>query len=143
MNLRAATTILAIPLAVMTGCCAKRYIAFTTATKFALDVSQKADQTIDVSMGYDRAELASIPSIEENASGDRDTYSVLGTFRVKYGNPFTTPLVLNQTFATGVAARNAAASAQGRAFFAQEAATVEKEKLKQERARKSAKGHQP
>ena len=125
---------LAVPLALATGCCAKRYIAFTTATKFALDVSQKADQTIDVSMGYDRSELASVPAIEDNADGTKDAYAVLGKFSVKYGNPFTTPLVLNQVFATGIAARNAAASEQGRTYFGEQAGVVEGKKALQQKA---------
>lgn len=134
--MRARATAAVLALAVMSGC-AKRYIAFTTATKFALDVSQKADQTIDVSLGYDRAELASIPATEDNAGADVDTYSILGKFMVRYGNPFSgTPLVLNQVFATGAAARNAAESEAGRAYFGALAHDVEEQKRAQ-------KGEQP
>jgi hypothetical protein len=94
--------------AALAGCA--KVVAFSTATKFGLDVSQRADQTIDVSMGYDRVEVASIPTVDKNASqnGD-DTYAVLGTFNVEYGNPFLDqPLIIKQFFATGWAARTAA-----------------------------------
>jgi len=103
-------------------------LAFGTATKFALDVSQRADQIVDVSLGYDRAEIASIPTpknqdatVKDNTpeNGD-DTYSVLGTFSVVYGNPFRDePLVLDQFFATGWAARIAAKNPQTRKYFGQ------------------------
>ncbi|MDD5322950.1 MAG: hypothetical protein PHD43_20535 [Methylococcales bacterium] len=104
------------------GC--QNVLGFSTATKFGLDISQRPDQTIDVSMGYDRTEVASIPAPKnEDAtqSGDgtgTDTYSVLGTFVVFYGNPFLDqPLVLNQFFATGMAARKAAKSPELQRFF--------------------------
>src|SRR5215470_551670 len=98
-----------IPLALASAGCAK-VVAFSTATKFGLDISQRADQTIEVSMGYDRVEVASIPALEKDATRDGDdTYSVLGTFAVAYGNPWRDqPLVLKQFFATGWAARRAA-----------------------------------
>lgn len=111
-----------------TGC--TNVLAFGTATKFALDVSQRADQTVDVSLGYDRAEIASIPAPKNVDStgasvenpGD-DAYSVLGTFSVTYGNPFvdSQPLVLDQFFATGWAARIAAKNPRMQAFFGREA----------------------
>jgi hypothetical protein len=128
---RAALTALALSSAMG---CTTRYVAFTTATKFALDISQKADQTVDVSMGYDRAELASIPAMtNQNAGKDHDTYAVLGMFSVSYGD-LTKPLVLNQVFATGVAARNAAASLKGRKYFHSKAMTVLEQKKEQARA---------
>ncbi len=127
---RSAVIIMIAAAGALAGC--QHYIAFTTATKFALDVSQKADQTVDVSMGYDRAELASIPASESNADGTKDTYAVLGRFSVKYGNPFKDkPLVLNQFFATGVAARNASASPGMRKLFGEQAWLVEQKKTEQ------------
>ena len=107
--------------------CAKT-LAFTTATKFALDVSQQADKNVDVSLGYDRAELAVIPAPDNTDAGDHaDTYSVLGTFFVHYDNPFVTsdPLRLNQFFATGAAARTAAQSPRFRTYFGHSAGVIE------------------
>jgi hypothetical protein len=124
---RATLAVAGAMLGVMTGC--RPYLAFGTATKFALDVSQRADQTIDVSMGYDRAEIASIPAPEANATDHTDTYAVLGTFSVKYGNPFDgEPLTLKQLFATGMAARIAASDADTREYFGARLREVEQKK---------------
>ena len=115
----------ACPIWLALGGCIKKHLAFTTVTKFALDVSQRADQTIDVSMGYDRAELACIPAPESDAKANEDTYSVLGTFYIDYGNPWTNePLHINQFFATGWAARTAAQSDRFQTFFAKKAAAI-------------------
>jgi hypothetical protein len=104
-------------------------LAFGTATKFALDISQQADKNIDVSLGYDRAEIASIPAPKDkDASATEDTYSVLGTFFVHYDNPFLPdgdPLRLNQFFATGAAARTAAQSPRFQAYFGHSAGVIE------------------
>jgi hypothetical protein len=43
----------------LSGC--QNYLAFGTATKFGLDISQKPDQTVDLTLGYRREEIASIP----------------------------------------------------------------------------------
>ena len=114
----------------LAGC--TKTLAFGTATKFALDVSQQADKTIDVSLGYDRAELASIPAPRDtDATADTDTYSVLGTFFVHYDNPWDAdgdPLRLNQFFATGAAARAAANSARFRAYFGHSAGVIESQR---------------
>lgn len=118
------------------GC--KNHLAFGTVTKFGLDISQKPDQTIDVTMGYRRAEMASIPVAKNDqepadADGSKDAYSVLGRFNVSYGNPFKTGpnegLHLKQFFATGMAARAAAKSADMRRAFGEAAGEV---KAKQE-----------
>ena len=99
------------------GC--KNYLVFTTATKFGLDASQRADRTVEVTLGYQRAEVVSIPACREDegvdpaeshcfADGKEDTYTVLGTFHVNQGNPFTMePIEIQQVFATGMAAQNA------------------------------------
>src|SRR2546422_4081746 len=117
--------LLAACLAGLPGCCTK-YLAFGTATKFGLDISQKADQTVDVSMGYDRVEIASIPAPEQDAKESEDTYSVLGTLFIGYGNPWTDePFHLNQFFATGWGARKAAGSEAFRSFFGRKAAQIE------------------
>lgn len=119
--------LLAIPACGLGGCTAKT-LAFATATKFGLDISQQADQTVDVSMGYDRAEVACIPANNSDAGKDADTYSVLGFFRIKYGNPWTLqPVTLNQVFATGWAARQAAKNPQLQAFFGKTAGQIAKE----------------
>jgi len=106
----------------MTGC--QHYLAFGTATKFALDAAQKADQTVDVTLGYDRVEVAAIPAPKDDAGPSDDTYSVLGTFEVSYGNPFTEPLILRQVFATGMAAREAATSPGLREAFGEKAGMI-------------------
>ena len=106
-------------MALASTACTTKTLVFGTATKFALDISARADQSIEVTMGYDRYELVSIPAVERDAvDGDRstDTYSVLGLFGISYGNPFATqpqPLVLRQFFATGWAARRAVESNSG------------------------------
>jgi hypothetical protein len=99
--------------------CANR-LAFGTATKFGLDVSQRPDQTVEMSVGYDRMEIVVIPSYTaagadgsdrqaKDATSTGDTYSVIGTFQVKHGNPFAgQPLIIHQFFATGRAAAEAA-----------------------------------
>jgi len=114
------------------GC--QNVLGFSTATKFGLDISQRPDQTIDVSMGYDRTEVASIPApkdddANESADGtdkaNTDAYSVLGTFVVSYGNPFLDqPLVLDQFFATGMAARKAARNPELQKFFGEAAGKI-------------------
>ena len=127
------------------GC--KSYLAFGTATTFGLDASQRADQTVDITMGYRRIEIASIPvqevkekpatssdsnaAVGADAKGDTttpdashtgDAYSVLGSFRVHYGNPFTSGLTLNQLFATGMAARAVAENTDMQEYFGKAAA---------------------
>ena len=88
--------------------CANR-LAFSTATRFGIDVSQRSDQTVEMALGYDRGELVVIPAQEVDASDTKDTYAVLGTFQVSYGNPFSgRPLIIHQFFATGRAAIEAA-----------------------------------
>lgn len=121
---------LLIPFALTQAGC-QNVLGFSTATKFGLDISQRPDQTIDVSMGYDRTEVASIPAPKnedatESADGTgTDTYSVLGTFVVSYGNPFLDqPLVLDQFFATGMAARKAARSPELQRFFGKAAGKI-------------------
>ncbi len=109
------------------GC--RNQLAFGTATKFGLDISQKADQTIDVTMGYRRAEMASIPvPLDTDASTNTDAYSVLGRFNVTYGDPFkpgeNEGLHLRQFFATGMAARVAATNADMRQAFGEAAGQV-------------------
>lgn len=119
------------PLATMQGGCTN-VLGFGTATKFGLDIAQRADQTFDVSMGYDRAEIASIPAPEneeatESPTGKTDAYSVLATFKVTYGNPWAgKPLVLDQFFATGMAARKAAQTPALQGFFGKEAGDIAK-----------------
>lgn len=125
--------VLLLPL--LGGAC-KNQLAFTTGTKFGLDISQKADQTIDVTMGYRRVEAASIPvPADSDADENRDAYSVLGRFNVSYGDPFKAGtnegLHLKQFFATGMAARAAARSPAMRKALGNAAGEV---KAKQEGA---------
>ena len=129
----------AVPLAVilllpLLGGACRNQLAFTTSTKFGLDISQKADQTVDVTMGYRRAEMASIP-VPGGADADetRDAYSVLGRFNVSYGDPFKAGtnegLHLRQFFATGMAARAAARNSAMRKALGEAAGEI---KAKQE-----------
>lgn len=109
------------------GC--KNHLAFATATKFGLDISQKANQTIDVTMGYQRAEMVSIPVPSgKDANATEDAYSVLGRFNVTYGDPFkggkNDGLHLKQFFATGLAAQAAATNANMRQAFGKAAGEV-------------------
>lgn len=112
----------------LAGSACTQTLAFGTATKFALDISQRADQMIDVSMGYDRVEIASIPAAkgtDATGAGD-DAYAVLGTFYVTYGNPWLEqPVRVNQFFATGMAARRAAGSQRFQEHFGKSAAVIE------------------
>jgi hypothetical protein len=111
--------------AVAVSGCMKNHLVFGTVTKFALDISQRPDQTIDVTMGYDRGELASIPTAKnQDASPREDAYSVIGTFHVKYGNPWTEGLRLNQFFATGQSAVTAARTERFRKFFGHAAGVI-------------------
>lgn len=114
----------AAAVATLVGC--TNTLGFGTATKFGLDISQKADQTVDVSLGYDRAEVASIPAPKnEDAKKDEDTYALVGIFDVNYGNPWTLkPLTLHQFFATGWAAHEAANNHQLQEFFGRKAADL-------------------
>lgn len=108
--------------------CTTKTLAFGTATKFGLDISQKADQTVDVTLGYDRGEIASIPVPKDDASESEDSYSVLGFFRVRYGKIFGgEPLRLNQFFATGWAARYAAEDSNLQSFFGSKAGEIARE----------------
>lgn len=128
-RIRLMTRLAWLPLLVlMQGGC-KNVLGFSTATKFGLDISQRPDQTLDVSFGYDRTEIASIPAPKnEDAGEDVDTYSVLGTFAVSYGNPFAgEPLVLDQWFATGMAAQRAAKDPKFQTYFGQALGEVVKE----------------
>ena len=62
--------------------------------------------------------------------GNSDAYSVLASFKVSYGNPFMVligkekPFVLDQLFATGMAARTAAKNPELQRFFGTEAGTI-------------------
>jgi hypothetical protein len=114
----------------LSACGCVKLIAFGTATKFGLDISQKADQTIDVTLGYDRVEVASIPAELQDAGPGKDTYSVLSDFSVSYGNPFPPnpePLVLTEVFTTGHAARIAAANPAFRKYFGGRAGLISKQ----------------
>jgi hypothetical protein len=111
---------------VATAGCAKR-LAFATATKFGLDVSQRSDQTVEMSIGYDRGETVVMPAEEKNTSDGVDAYAVLGTFQVKHGNPFANQaLVIHQFFATGRAAVKAAETEEFQRLFGAEAADIYK-----------------
>ena len=123
----AASILLAIPVVTMLAGCAHT-LAFGTSTTFGLDISQRPDQTVDVVLGYDRLEITSIPAPkDEDAKKTEDTYSVLGIFAVKYGNPWKNqPLRLNQFFATGWAAREASKNPRLREFFGKKAAEIYK-----------------
>lgn len=128
---RIRTVLLACSLVLpLLACGCRNHLVFTTATKFGLDISQKANQTVDVTMGYQRAEFASVPVPQDtDADKDTDAYSVLGRFTVRYNpgisatNP-TNGLHLKQFFATGMAARAAARNPDMQGAFAEAAGQV-------------------
>jgi hypothetical protein len=110
-------SILMVPLMFTCSGCSNTLV-FGTATKFGVDISQRPDQLIEVTMGYDRYEVVSIPAQDKDAQEQEDTYSVLGIFAVSYGNPWTMePLILRQFFATGRAAQQAAANPSLQRYF--------------------------
>jgi hypothetical protein len=122
---------------VLSGC--SNTLVFGTATKFGVDISQRPDQMIEVTMGYDRYEVVSIPAQDTDATKDMDTYSVLGIFAVSYGNPWTLePLVLRQFFATGRAAKKAAANRDFQQYFGRKTGEIildAEREIKQEKER--------
>ena len=133
-KIRSVGFLLSLPILAVLGGCAKTLV-FATGTTFGLDISQRPDQTINVSLGYDRAEIASLPAPQEtDATEAADTYSVLGIFNVNYGNPFNLvtrePLVLHQFFATGWAARKASEDSRLRKFFGEKAAEISQKEAK-------------
>jgi hypothetical protein len=136
---RAAVLLLAA--ATVAGCGASTLV-FGTATKFALDVSQRPDQLIELTLGYDRLELASIPAKEADARKDaEDTYSVLGIFSFAYGNPWgDEPLVIRQFFATGWAARHAAENPDFQRFFGRKTGEIVREAEREIDARRATRG---
>ena len=131
-------------LVALTGCANR--LAFGTATKFGLDVSQRPDQTVEMTLGYDRAEVIVIPTyttrdnerLAKDATATSDTYSVLGTFQVTHGNPFANQaLIIHQFFATGRAAAVAAQKPGFQEIFGSEAGLIYK-RGKEEAARQSS-----
>ena len=117
-------TIAAVTIALaLVGC--QGYLVFTTATTFGLDISQQANQTPHVVLGYKRGELASIPVTQKNASATEDTYSVLAYFCAKYdpilSQSTTDSLQIRSVFTTGMAARAAASNADMQRYFAEAA----------------------
>jgi len=135
-----AVVVLAFAAALAVGGCATggKTLAFGTATKFGLDVSQRPDQMIEVVMGYDRVEVASIPTKEDvdaerldDGKMGKDTYSVLGTFSVTYGNPWAEPLVIKQFFATGWAARKGAENVDFQRVLGLKAGEIKREAEKE------------
>ncbi len=123
MRWRSHVAVVALGIAiVLTSGCTKTMM-FSTATKVGLDISQRADQVVDMTLGYDRVEVVSIPvKPDTDATGTDDTYSVLGIFDLRYGNPFAgQPLTLNQFFGTGAAARQMAQDPRFQRFFGRQA----------------------
>jgi hypothetical protein len=97
-----------------------KYMVFATGTKFGLDFTQNADQTVDIAMGYDRAEIASIPTaLDGTATPEEDVYSVIGGFCVRYTTPWdkNNDFRLRQVFATGEAAVKTARDPKMREYF--------------------------
>jgi hypothetical protein len=113
---------LLLPITLVSGGCVNTMM-FSTATKVGIDISQRADQIIDVSLGYDRIEVVSIPAPKDADAGpDTEAYSVLGIFDLRYGNPWLDrPLVVNQFFGTGNAAQKMAKDARFQRFFGEKA----------------------
>jgi hypothetical protein len=130
------TFIMTILLLVFTIVGCGNYLAFSTGTKFGLDISQRPDQTADVLLGYQRVEIASIPvPLNKKSTYTEDVYSVLGTFDVEYDPDLLDPereggLHINQLFATGMAARNVAENANMQKLFGEAFGTVIKKNKK-------------
>jgi hypothetical protein len=125
-------TVLTLLLAAALAGCGERLLAFTTATTFGLDISLQSANNVSVSMGYDRAEVASVPvDNQKDATAKGDAYSVLGYFHVDYGNPWPgSTLTLKQLFATGLAAQEASSQPTGlQKFLAQKTAQIVQEKV--------------
>ena len=107
--------------ALLSGC--RNLLVFSTATKFGLDISESAAQQPEITFGYNRAEVVSVPLggghtntadryYVSDAGPTNDAYSVLGTFSVGFDPSLnnTAGIHVNDLFATGVAAQKAAAS---------------------------------
>ena len=134
-------SILMLPLILtLSGC--SNTLVFGTATKFGVDISQRPDQMIEVTMGYDRYEVVSIPAQNKDAKEKEDTYSVLGIFAVSYGNSGTEPLVLRQFFATGRAALEAAKNPLIQQYFARQTGEIAKQAEQEIKQQQSKKGMQ-
>lgn len=127
----------------LAGCTGKTLV-FGTATKFGLDISQRPDQMVEVSLGYDRFEVASIPAKEEDSDrSGTDTYAVLGVFGFSYGNPWTDePLVIRQFFATGWAARHAADDPLFKKYFGQKSGDIARAAEAELKAQRAKQGTQ-
>jgi len=118
--------------------CMSKSVVFVTSTKFGLDASQRQDQKVELTFGYERSEVASVPMCDDregeqpspngpspcaperglDARDNWDAYSLLGAFHVDYGNPFSAePLVVRQVMASGFAARELAADPSLRSGF--------------------------
>jgi hypothetical protein len=111
------------------GC--EKYLVFTTATKFGLDVSQLSDQPPKVALGYKREETILIPAKHANADDTQDTYAVLGYICVMANpslwdflravNPFSSQvpdgLQVRSVFTTGMAAKLASEDEGLRDFY--------------------------
>ena len=138
---RIAAVLLALSVTAALPACTKT-LAFGTATKFGLDISQRPDQMIDVTMGYDRYEVVSIPAQNVDAKKDADTYSVLGIFSVSYGSPWAEPLVLRQFFATGWAAKNVADDARFQKFFGHKSGEILQQSEREIQAQRTKRGAQ-
>ena len=131
---------MAIFLLALTGC-VKDHAVFVTSTNFGIDVSQQADQPPKMLVGYKRQEGIFLPAKHENASGDGDTYSVLGYFcvmanpslwdAIKALAPFSDDipdaLQINSVFATGLSAQRLGEDPSMREFFQRQ---IAKSKLK-------------
>lgn len=133
--------------AVCVLCACQNYLIFNTDTKFGLDISQRADQVPEVTLGYQRLAIASIPVITNSpsagsghsidANSTNDAYSVIGTFHVFYkpslivSNP-TNGLQINQVFATGIAAQELAKDPRMAAMFAGEVGRIFSKKFRTE-----------
>ena len=96
---------------------------------FAFNIEVLTRRMIDEADPGLRGEMASIPAPkDEDADTNKDAYSVLGRFQVRYGNPFSAGdnrgLHLHQFFATGMAAREAANNPEMQQVFGSSAGEV-------------------
>jgi hypothetical protein len=124
-------TIFALLASLGQGC--QNYLAFNTDTKFGLDISQSAQAQPEVTFGYQRLAVVSMPAGTNANGGARDAntnsdgYSVVGSISIKY-NPSLIGtnggVRILQLFATGQTAREVSSNEALAGLFAKDLASI-------------------
>ncbi|MCC5875216.1 MAG: hypothetical protein JJU11_03255 [Candidatus Sumerlaeia bacterium] len=115
-------TMLGLGVLLSTGC--QNYLGFGTGTVTGFEISPRPDNSLNLTLGYNRYELAVIPVPEFQDAGDTlDAYSVLATINVESPglNSYDPEdsLRITQLFATGMAARRMSNQPGMRKHFAE------------------------